>query len=391
MSPGPPHCFDGFPHNVVAYADGEWEAQHARVRGQPYRITASFWPKIGSKIHPELPQHYGRCDEVAATRPLYTWKPRHCSLRPFERDGVCSILHGRQIVVVGDSTVFQTFLSFVHLLGGSFGKDVKHGYVTADLTASVCSDATRIVFIRSDLLLWTHSIADYHAVQRCDGFTILHPFVQRASRDADVVILGVGHHFPRALMLAEKWSLWDGAEATRRARIGFFARNLNHTLSSLLQRRAGWGRHDPASVVILGTSTPIRGCARLKSPLEASLANTLISAADTRENISANELRWMQYAHYNRAARSLASAHGVSFIDVAEPSARRPDGAMARFWPSTPMYIKHRVDCVHVRARCTRSTRAYHRISARSLASTSALSPACSHPCLSYRCTSPPA
>ena len=82
--------------------------------------------------------------------------------------------------------------------------------MTADLTASACDDSTRLVFVRSDLLLWTHSIVDYHAVQRCDGFTILHPFVIRASRDADIVLLGVGHHFPRALMLAEKWSHWDG-------------------------------------------------------------------------------------------------------------------------------------------------------------------------------------
>ena len=77
----------------------------------------------------------------------------------------------------------QFFLSLVHLLGGNFGRDVKHGYVTADLTASACGDSTRLVFVRSDLLLWTHSISDSHAVQRCDGFTILHPFVLRASRD----------------------------------------------------------------------------------------------------------------------------------------------------------------------------------------------------------------
>ena len=47
----------------------------------------------------------------------------------------------------------------------------------------------------------------------------------RASRDADVVLLGVGHHFPRALMLAEKWTTWGGATVAKRARVGFFARS----------------------------------------------------------------------------------------------------------------------------------------------------------------------
>ena len=185
---------------------------------------------------------------------------------PFAREKVCAALAGKQIVVVGDSTVLQFFIAFVKLLDGEFGRDVKHGYVTADLTASACSDSTRIVFIRSDLLLWTHSVSDYHAVQRCDGFTILHPFVLRASRDADIVLLGVGHHFPRALMLAEKWSSWDGQQAAKRARLGFFARNLNHTLSSLLWRRHAWGHREPQSVVLLGTSTPVRGCARFHAP-----------------------------------------------------------------------------------------------------------------------------
>ena len=39
----------------------------------------------------------------------------------------------------------------------------------------------------------------------------------RASRDADLVLLGVGHHFPRAIMLAEKWSTMSGPVVTKRA------------------------------------------------------------------------------------------------------------------------------------------------------------------------------
>ena len=68
-------------------------------------------------------------------------------------------------------------------------------------------------------------------------------------------------------MLAEKFSRWDGGTAAKRARVGFFARNLNHTLTSLLARRAAWGHTDPATVVVLGTSTPVRGCAQYTAPL----------------------------------------------------------------------------------------------------------------------------
>ena len=352
-----PFCFDSaFPPHVAAHADGEWVERSASSSATPrYNLPASFWPTIGSKVHKDLPQHYGKCDDVRPSRGLYDWKPRHCDLLPFARDKVCAALAGKQIVVVGDSTVLQFFIAFVKLLDGEFGRDVKHGYVTADLTASACSDSTRIVFIRSDLLLWTHSVSDYHAVQRCDGFTILHPFVLRASRDADIVLLGVGHHFPRALMLAEKWTHWSGGEVAKRARVGFFTRNLNHTLVSLLSRRAAYGRRNPASVVLLGASTPVRGCARftrpLRDPIEAMTVaagapSTLSSSngnGDT-ENVSTNELRWMQYPRYNTIARTLAMGLGASFIDVAAPSALRPDGAMGGYWPKGDN--KQR-DCVH--------------------------------------------
>ena len=346
-----PHCFDDqfSPHGSAQYTAGEWEEL---VGPKPYRIPKSFWPKIGSKVNGDLPQHYGKCDETFPDRKLYTWRPRHCELLPFDPPAVCKLLSGKQIVVVGDSTVFQAFLSLVHLLRGEFGKDVKHGYVTADLTATACDDMTRLVFIRSDLLLWTHSVSDYHAVQRCDGFTILHPFVMRASRDADLVLLGVGHHHPRVLMLAEKWSTTGGSEAARKARVGFFGRNLNHTLASLLARRASWGHHDPASVVLLGTSTPVRGCARFSRPLgELEAIEIAAGGGVSPGNVTTNELRWQQYPLFNQMARGLAVALRTSFIDVAGPSALRPDGAMGGYWPKGNVRANPRgnsqLDCVH--------------------------------------------
>ena len=343
-----PHCFDGFPPRVNAYAEGEWVESAARDANR-YRIDRKFWPSIGSKVHADLPQHYGRCDDVQPQRKLYAWRPSQCSLLPFQPSAACKLLAGKQIVIVGDSTVFQTFLSLVHLLGGEFGRDVKHGYVTADLTAAACDGRLRINFIRSDLLLWTHSVPDYHAVQRCDGFTILHPFVHRGR-----VMLTSSCSASAPLPERSCWregSVWDGQTAAKKARVGFFARNLNHTLASLLWRRAAWGHKDPQSVVILGTSTPVRGCARFTAPLKASgeAIDVAAGGGDESGNVTSNELRWMQYARFNEVARRLAESCGTSFLDGAAPAARRPAGAVGRVLPpgSHGNGKSKQLDCVH--------------------------------------------
>ena len=113
-----PNCFDSaFPPHVAAHADGEWVERSASSSATPrYNLPASFWPTIGSKVHKDLPQHYGKCDDARPSRGLYDWKPRHCSLLPFDAQRVCSVLSGRAIVVVGDSTVLQFFISIVKLL-----------------------------------------------------------------------------------------------------------------------------------------------------------------------------------------------------------------------------------------------------------------------------------
>ncbi len=334
-----------------AHTVGEWI--EAVAEPPPYRLAASVWSSLGSRVGPESGQHYGRCDDVtikahAPPRKHYRWVPDRCAMQPFDADALCSQLDGKQLVVVGDSTVLQTFVSLVSLLGGTFGKDVKHGAVICDLTASACADRLRLVFVRNDLLLWsTLPAGDFDRVRRCDGFSILHPFTQRASRDADVLVLGVGHHFPRSLMLAEKGARASrrGAEVARRARIAFFARNLNHTLASALEARAAWGRTHPASVVVLGSTTPVRSCARYREPLSLSRAVEALAAGGADpEPPSANEERWQHYPRYNQLARWLATAAGATFVDVAAPSARRPDGAMGGFWP--PGSPRQR-DCVH--------------------------------------------
>jgi hypothetical protein len=90
-------------------------------------------------------------------------------------------------------------------MGARLGKNPKRASTVSELTASACGDATRLVFVRSDLLLHTTTGGDFNAVRRCDGFTNLQVFVARAVRDADVLVLGLGHHVrARALLMTAR-------------------------------------------------------------------------------------------------------------------------------------------------------------------------------------------
>lgn len=206
MPPSPNNCFSDFPRGGAA-ADGRWVQRSPHTRA-PYRLNASLWGRLGTSITQRTPQHYGKCDDVALLesrpRPLYDWEPHTCSLEPFDTEGVCKLL-GRDtsILFVGDSTVAQLFLSFVSLLNGRFGINAKRASVLSEITASACSDGTRLNFVRSDLLLWSHAAEDFRSVRACDGYTTLNPFVVRASRDADILVLGLGHHFPSSLEMVQ--------------------------------------------------------------------------------------------------------------------------------------------------------------------------------------------
>lgn len=128
------------------------------------------------------------------------------------------------------------------------------------------------MFVRNDLLLYTPHGGDFNSVKRCDGYTSLNSFTARAARDADVLILGVGHHFPGSLDMA--LNAHDrpaqGRSAPRSVKMAyhaFFPSNLNHTLASVLAARTAWGHSDPSSVLLVGTTTPVAGCSRFSQPI----------------------------------------------------------------------------------------------------------------------------
>ena len=173
-------------------------------------------------------------------------------------------------------------------------------------------------------------------------------FSQRAIRDADFLILGLGHHFPGSLGATEhNQKIRNGGNADaiplhmKMALHAFFPQNLNHTLAHLLHARKAVGQEPPeASVLLMGTTTPVAGCSRFAEPI--SLAQYVRANYDHRRTVDSP--MWLSYARMNGLASWLGRSHGVRFLDLAAPSAMRPDGAMARFWPSAGA---RKEDCVH--------------------------------------------
>lgn len=115
-------CIDGTEAGPALYTDGSW-----RLRSGPprYQIPPKFWEELGTAIRSSAPQNYARCDAVTRNRSLYEWTPNGCTLAAFDRLQACEMLRGRGLLMVGDSTVFQLWLSFVLLLGASVGKNIK--------------------------------------------------------------------------------------------------------------------------------------------------------------------------------------------------------------------------------------------------------------------------
>ena len=159
-------CFSSPGNPAHDYTDGDWVPfTHHR-----YKILAHFWEQLGTTIKSSTPQNYGRCDRVTPNRILYEWQPHRCKLEQFSVHGVCEVLRGKSLLMVGDSTVFQLWLSFALLLGAQLGKNVKKASTVSEITASACGDATRLAFVRNDLVLYTSNVGDLMSAKRCDGF-----------------------------------------------------------------------------------------------------------------------------------------------------------------------------------------------------------------------------
>ena len=228
-----PGCFEACA-SCNLHARGQWVARSSEP---PYQLNHSLWSKMGlTPVARTAPHHYGRCDDLSLargrTRQLYDWVPDNCELKPVERESACAVLSGKQLMIAGDSTAGQLFLSLVLLLGGRFGRNSRRTSAISDIPASVCDGRTRLIFVRNDLLLWTDHRSEYNRARACDPLLKADAFMQRAARDADILVLQAGHHFP-ASMEATATSGQQGLERVRRA---FFTRALNQAPTAVARR-----------------------------------------------------------------------------------------------------------------------------------------------------------
>ena len=329
---GLPGCFAG----RARYAEGRWLPTS---REAPYRLEHSLWKEMNVRGMPgNSNHHWGLCTDVAlgpsgpaavygptkllgrarnVARQRYEWVPSRCSLVRFDRRKACRVLDGKQVLVAGDSATAQFFLSLMLQLGGprALGHNRRGGSaVLKDLTASACEDTVRLNFVRNDLLSWTSQVDELRELgkQCTSGRALLQPFAGRV-RDADILILGTGHHYPHV-------PPHDGKES----RDSVFLQSLNHTLSNVLRVRAEAG-HAPQSVVLLGAPIPVAGCSRFSVPISPAQAFAANSSLNKWSD------HWQQSSRFSQLTQRVAAERGVNFIDVAPLSIQRPDDTLARW------------------------------------------------------------
>ncbi|KAL3917662.1 MAG: hypothetical protein SGPRY_006320 [Prymnesium sp.] len=222
-------CFDGCSlSRCGAHLDGAWVR-----RSQPL-YSARFDHILRSLGVRGEHSNYGRCDDPrvlravmgnGSQRPTFRWEASRCGLREYTVHDACTLLRGKSVMVVGDSTAAQLWFSLGIQLGAVFGRNSRVVSDVDEAVASACNDTVRLVFSRNDLLILNPK--DFSFFKRLDVYVKLHAFSERASRDADILLVSIGHHFPSFIRhLTERF----GAHMPPNA---FFHLNLNRTLSQL--------------------------------------------------------------------------------------------------------------------------------------------------------------
>ncbi|KAL1519925.1 hypothetical protein AB1Y20_023413 [Prymnesium parvum] len=331
-------CFSHCP-SCTDYTSGEWVERHIPP---PYHLNHSVWARMGLRIEEGSAHDYGQCASSSSASPSpphssstststpvfsssppasspswYEWEPSDCELPPVDRPATCRLLRGKQILFVGDSQMAQLFTSAVMLLAGAAGLGVDYragtrASVLSDVTASACNDTVRLNFVRSDLLAWSNSGHEAVAARKCNRKLKLNPFVVRASAHADLLVLGTGLHVPAST---------PAASATH----PYFSLSLHHTLAAATAARRHRGL-SAASVALVAATLPLPGCARFAAPLATAAA----LRAEGDASLSEWSADWAELHRINEAARWLAAAARVGFLDVSPLSALRPDATMAR-------------------------------------------------------------
>ena len=366
-----------FSPGAPTHLDGAWRLRPRAA--PPYRLRLSDMEGVNH-------HYYGVCADRREEAGLpaasqYEWVPKRCSLRPLAiaAAALCSKLEERRVLFVGDSNVEQLFFSFVMLLGGNVSslstiwteyrrrnRRVNIGVRSKDrLQVRTCGGRLAVQLVRNDLLLWSATKDDIVAARTFRRFPVLMDF-RTAVTEADVVVLGSGHHFANynAPFYKIVHSFWDdrtfGASGLQWET--YFRGNLNHTLARVfaVRRTAGFssGRE---GVIITSPTRPVPKCWEHDEPIDVAARRTGAELATRLEEATFSDLvnrskswkcarrsgtactsinaadswlyfaaQWAGFGLYRRISRDVAAAAGVAYLDIHFPSALRPDAALAK-------------------------------------------------------------
>jgi hypothetical protein len=218
-----------------------------------------------------------------------------------------------------------------------------------------------------------------------------HPAVydfRASAAEADVVVIGGGHHFTNALkpFSGRVRSIYDAKKLGGRDGLDWvtvFGAVLNHTITRLLAVRRAEGRPD-ASTVLLSTTRPVPRCYLYDQPLRQPVDGngdgaqqqgvSVGGGTPQQQGVSDHHRRrkvkeafyapqYRDFGRYRAVARAMATALGVSFLDIHPSAALRPDAARARYigrrWKHKLRWLDNGstvgelanqmpMDCVHV-------------------------------------------
>jgi hypothetical protein len=309
-----PLCFEACGGACDLHTIGQW------VRTATRRATAAE----------KDPRAYeNSCTPPRARR---VWEPARCTLSSIDAAQACQLLRGTSVLMVGDSTMRQLFLALSRVLNARLGRG-QH-----DQVASGCADTVRLSYARNDLVLYSADYSrDAETARGCaGGDNILRCWTERAA-DYDVVLLGVGQHFPGVFKHWRGGAVGSGGarDAQMKQAAAFAANSLNHTVAELTEARRGRG-----DMIVAGASLAVPGCAAHAVPLETAQAGLDAYVMPKVGSATGWSDLWWEQQHVNHAARLAAAAWGAQFLDLAAPS-------LQAAWGARGLNEAGREDCVH--------------------------------------------
>ena len=234
----------------------------------------------------------------------------------------------KSIVMLGDSTLAEHFVSLSSLLGADTSRNHKTASVLTGVRSKACGGNLTIDFIRDDLLALSTLVYEGHnkkwkAPQ--NAHLLGEEGLCRASQ-ASLLIVTAGTHYGRYY-------------EENRASPQIFGAVAGASISKLIRLRTALG-HSPRTTVLLGPRTPVANCTAYldRGPIHAQ------TYQDSLVDDKKFSLSWQHHHFFNFLMHYIAVDQGATFVPIALSSAQRPDstiGNLKKKKSNTP------TDCVH--------------------------------------------